>query len=728
MFSRKNPLRIKFISAVISGFAVGLVPTYIVAAELEEVVVTAQKRSESLQNVAIAVSAFSGEELSNFGVSGTQGLQLVTPGLVFSNTGATGSPYLRGVGTRLALNGLEPSIATYVDDRYVSRATTSMMDFADVERIEVLKGPQGTLYGRNATGGAIRIITKDVADELEGSVKVGLGNFRQQTLSGTVSVPISESFGVRLTALSKKRDGYVDNLSPIGVSELDDQDYQAYRAKLRWDLTNRATARLTLGYWEKDDLNGNDQVDVSPAGLSTGLALGGITGTQADEAATEITAKDTGKEFSSQLRFDIAFDKADFASITTFTDMDQVITIDADGTSAKTLDLPKIPDETNSYSQEFQLVSNNDGNWSWVIGTNFLVGETDFEFNLDVGAGFLLSQGVQSVDTNAWAVYGESTWELSERWSLTIGGRWSEEEKEVEVNASSNAPVTIVSVPFQDKEDWSQFTPKATLEYNLEDVMYYMTLSRGFKSGGFDYPASGKEPLDPEILDMVEIGFKGDFLNRTLRANGSIFYYDYSDMQVTRSAAGSYGISSTENAASAEIFGFDLDITWLIDDRLKLTAGLSILDAKYKNYEANAKIFVADATGDPTATGMTDFGVDVSGEPLVRTPDWSGFVSAEYEFTLGKASVPMTVTYSYKDEFNFDFIVTDNTKALRQDAYGLLSARASYISQEENWIVSLWGNNLTDEEYFDDVVGAGRGLRASYAPPRTYGVDVTYNF
>jgi len=372
--------------------------------QIEEVIITAQKRSESLQDVPIAVTAFTGEALNDFGVSNTQSLQDLTPGLVFSNTGSSAQPFLRGVGTRLALNGLEPSVATYLDDRYMSRATASTLEFADVDRVEVLKGPQGTLYGRNATGGAIRVITKGVADELEGTIKADLGNYDYLRLSGTVSVPITEDLGVRFTALSKTRDGYADNLSPIGTSDLDDVDYQAFRTKVRWDISDSVTANLALNYWERDDNQGNDVVDLSPPGLNRGTAVGGISGIDTDEVATEISGKSDGDEFSGQLRFDAAFEHVDLVSITTFTDLEQQYITDGDGTSAKASDLSFGLDAVENYSQELQLLSNNDDGIRWMAGAFFFSEDSDMDLVADLSdfvADFIFSQGYQTVETTA---------------------------------------------------------------------------------------------------------------------------------------------------------------------------------------------------------------------------------------------------------------------------------------------------------------------------------------
>ncbi len=701
------------------------------ARALEEVVVTAQKKAEDLQDVAIAVTSYSGDDLLNFGVSGTQALQVTTPGLVFSNTGALSQPFLRGVGTRLALSGLEPSIAVYVDDRYNSRTTSAMFDFADIERVEVLKGPQGTLYGRNSTGGAIRIITKDVGDEFEGKITAGAGNFGYFNVNGSVNIPISETFGARISALTKQRDGYVDNLSDLGPSELDDQDYSAVRAKLRWDMSETATARLSVDYHDRDDTSGRDQIDLSPPGLATGIALGGISGQDADEVATAVgNLADDSNAFSAQLRFDIGMGSVDFASITTYYDFEQNWGIDADGTSTAVVDVPQQQEDAEEISQEFQLLSNNDGKFNWIVGANYFSSEINYDGILDVGLPVTLSQSAVFVDTEAWAVFGQATLDLTDRWSVTLGGRWSTEEKEAQANISPLADVTIgaASLPFADDESWNEFTPKLTVEYNADSYLLYATLARGFKSGGFNHPPVGNTPLDPEILDMLEFGFKGDLANDRVRLNAALFFYDYADLQVTRAADGQAALLTTENAADAEVFGLDVDFTWLAGESLTVLGGFSILDSEYKEFDTVARVFNSVLTGDPTAFGTGNRFFDAAGESLLRAPEFSAFLSAEYVVQARGGSVPMILSYSYKGSYDFDFVDDPLSSELTQDAYSVFNARVSYVPDSEKWSVAVWGNNLGDEEYFDDKVANASGLRGSYAPPRTYGVDVSFNF
>lgn len=700
---------------------------------IEEVVVTAQKRQESLQDVPIALSAFSSEALSNMGVSSTQDLQLSTPGLVYTNIGPVAQPYLRGVGTRLVFNGLDPSVATYIEDRYAPRAAGNIMEFGlDVERVEVLKGPQGTLYGRNATGGAIRVLKKDVTDEFEGALKATLGNYDRRDLAGTVNVPLGQDFGVRLSGLVKRRDGYADNITrnePGAPDELDDRNLKAFNANFRWDVSERVTSRLLVDYWDQNDRFGADAVVVEPLDLHLGLAIGGRTGRDVDEVATTNPSKQDGDELSSQLRFDIALDAVDLVSITTFTDFALDWTAEPDGTSAELLDPGVVSEEADTYSQELRLVSRNGGRLEWMTGVFYYFDDHRTEVRLDTAILPKFSQGVQDTETTAYAGFGELTWHLADRWALTLGGRYSVEERKTSVKESREPGFSTAgagAMPFRADEEWSEFTPRVVLEYELGETLLYASYSRGFKSGGYNYPAlSTPDGLDPEILDMVELGLKGDYFNRTLRVNTALFAYDYKDLQVTRAATGT-GTVTTENAADAEVLGLDLDVTWMPTDALTLQSGLGLLDSEYKDYQANAKFF-RQSVGLP-GPGMVDRGFDASGEQLLRASDWSAFVTATYEFRVANGRLPVSLTYSYKDDYFFDFVVDPLTKKFKQEGYGLLNGRVSYHTPDERWIVSLWGRNLTDETYFDEITGNFAGMRGSYGVPRTYGADLEYRF
>jgi len=706
---------------------------------LEEVIVTAQKRAESVQDIAVAVSAFSAKNLEEMGVVSTQDLQMSTPSLVVSNTNANAQPYLRGVGSRLTYSGLDPSVATYVGERYSPRAQGNIFELGpDVERVEVLKGPQGTLYGRNVTGGAIRIIKKDVEDEFGGHVKATYGNYNARILQGTVNVPVTEDFGFRLSGQRHLRDGYLTNivqdLYPGSADEPNNRDFGSLHGKFRWDVTDRATAVLALDYWEQDDWAGVFDRAAEPFDLHRGVALGFETGRAADETATQSGTKTNGDELGSEFRFDYAFDSFDFVSVTTYADFKLTMGWDADGTAANLLDSNEKGslDESDTFYQEFRLLSTNASPFQWIVGISYYSDEhtTELAFSERSLSAPNVSLGWQTTDTTAEAVFGQVSWEFSESWKLSLGGRYTEEEKKLSFTGSKRGLFVPGAVPVYDEQDWTEFTPKATIEYRWrDDSLAYLTYSRGFKSGGFNYPARGAKPLEPEILDMIELGVKSDFLDGSLRTNAALFFYDYTDLQVTR--AGSIGggavLLTTENAADATINGLEADITWLPSSQLQVKIGFSVLDTEYDNYPASVKFYNRAPDGTPFP-GVVDQLFDASGHDLLRVSDWSGYVNLLYEFNVKGGGVPVSLMYSYKDDFYFDFVGDPLMKDLKQDGYGLLSARIAYEPTDGGWSAALWGRNLTDEEYFADSVVNATGHRVLYAAPRTYGLDVQYNF
>jgi iron complex outermembrane receptor protein len=728
---RLNPLRSAQVALSVS-ISLAIFPAH---AQYEEVVVTAQKREESIQSVPVAISAFTGDTLLNLGVTGTQSLQAVTPGLVFTKTGPAAQPYIRGIGTRLASVGLEPSVAVYIDDRYEPVNSAMMFELADVERIEVLKGPQGTLYGRNATAGAIRVISKDVSDQLEGQIKATAGNYGLKGLSGEVNLPIADGLATRLSGMVKKRDGFASNLVAGYQSRIDDLDFMALRSKFRLELGDNVTTRLTLGYWKRDDSAGLAQVDLAPPGLNTGVARGGISASKRGEVATSLDPFNRIEQFSGEFRIDAELPYFDLVSITTYADNSSEVAIDADATSARVFDAPFSKTTGKNFSQEFQLVSNTAGELDWLLGSYYFHDKSQTESTLDLGAPTIFSIGDQAVKTDAFALFGQATWHIDERWDLTAGGRWSNEKKRATTDASTRVDgATLAFVPYADHKRWNSFTPKLTLQYNFDDAMVYLAYARGFKSGGYNYPA--KSPagvgavLNPETLDMIELGAKGTFFDHRLRANAAAYYYDYKDLQVTRAASLASGgvAATTENAANANVYGLDVDLSWLVTDNLTLTSGFNLSHSEYHDFDATAKVYNAVITG-TSAPGMSDVAYDADGKSLLRAPDWSAFVALEYDVLLGgHGHAPITVSYSYKDDYDFDFIADPSSSRLRQKGYGLWNARVSYVSADSHWRPSLWIENIANQRYFDDLVAAGAGIRGAYGAPRTYGVDLSYSF
>ena len=702
---------------------------------IEEVVVTAQKREQSLMDAAIDVTAFSGIQLREAGIDDVFGISKAIPGLTIQNTGANPQIFMRGVGTRITGTGLDSAVAVYVDDRFVTRQTGQVFDIYDVERVEVLKGPQGVLFGRNSTGGAIRIITAEVSDELEGELNFGYGTEEYQMASGFVNVPVTDNFGIRISAQTRQRDAFKENIIP-GADDFDDLDAQSIRVKARWDVSDDSTLKFSYDRSKATDLSSSGAVSLD-RGNPRGVALGGITTSERDKIASSLgtdpfygSPKIESDSF--QLRFETTLsDSLDLAAYLHYADFRSAKPGDYDGTSFQDIEVESAFFDASDVGFGIELSSNSDGPLSWVVGANAFEGDAESDFDLRVGpAGggkVRLSTGYGFYDNTAYGVFGSFDYDLNERWTLTVGGRYTYEDKENSLATSLIAVATVSPVPASDGESWNEFTPKVTLTYNLDNGIIYGTFASGFKSGGYNHPLRVGAVIQPETIDMIEVGYKAD-LSDSVRLTSAFFAYSYDDLQVTKAASGG-GTVTTENATDSDIMGLDVDLTWAATEKLTLRFNAEYLDTEYKDYETAGRAPNTVLTGDPAAIGYGFVFFNAKGQEMLRAPELAAYLSMQYDSPIDvggrEGSLSLNMNYAWKDDYLFDFEV-DPLVDVTQDAHGILNARATLTIDKVS--LSVWGKNLTDEVYFFDKVVAGTNNRGNYGHPRTYGVDFAYRF
>ena len=692
---------------------------------LETILVTAQKRAENLQDVGMAMAVFSGDTLLDAGVMDAMQLQTVVPSLTYVATGFMAQPYLRGIGTRQSTVGLEPSVATYIDDRYVARPFAAMFDMLDVERVEVLKGPQAVLYGRNAAGGAIRAITKDPSDS---SVEIvgRAGDYDERTLGIRAGGPLGERLRGQISAALNQRDGFARNLVASGRDTADDLDRQAYRGKLLWDVTETVHAKLGVSWWRSTDWTGRDLTAAGVPEANRGVAVyGGITSHERDRFATALAGDNDLTEAAADLRFDVQLGNLQLASVTTYAETRFEQTFDVDASSVTLIDL-HATEPSDTWTQDFQLLSPDSARFPWLAGvqlyrqsaSNLYVFADAVSAQPAFPLGTDVSNGLQNVLTEAYALFAQVAYPFRERWTATVGGRWSSEHKAATLEAAADA-VTNAPTPYADARDWDDFTPRLALEYRGGFGLAYVSYSRGFKSGGYNYPASVNPVLNPETLDSYELGIKADLANDRLRVRSALFYYDFEDLQVSRGGPGAF--ITTENAASAAVRGLEVDVTAALTSELSLETGIALVDSEYTDYVAGVLV---PLTTPPYGSAPLAGGLDVRGRSLLRSPDRAAYVGVRYERGLVRGGrIPVTVSYSYKDDYYFDFSAVAATEWLRQDAYGVLNARVAYASADAGWEIGMWGTNLTDASYYEDAVLQSASSRVSYADPRTWGID-----
>ena len=702
---------------------------------IEEVVVTAQKREQSLMDAAIDVTAFSGEQLTEAGIDDVFGIAKAIPGLTIQNTGSNPQLFMRGVGTRISGTGLDSGVAVYVDDRFVTRQSGQVFDIYDVERVEVLKGPQGVLFGRNATGGAIRIITKEVSDELEGELSVGFGSDSFQVAKGVVNVPLTDNFGIRVSAQTRERDAFKKNIVP-GAEDFDDLDAQSLRVKARWNISDNAILKFSYDRSKATDLSNSGAVSLD-RGNSRGLSLGGITTTDRDKIASSL-GTDPGygspkiESDSFQLRLETGLsDSLDLTAFITYLDYSSSKPGDYDATSFRDIEVPYALSESNDIGGGFELSSNSDGPLSWVVGANFFEGDAESDYDLrvgPVGGGNLpVSVGFAEYKNTSYGAFGSFDYDFNDKWTLTLGGRYSYEKKENDLFTSSIGVLTFSPVPASDSETWNEFTPKVTLTYDLGNGIVYGTFASGFKSGGFNHPLRVGAVIEPETIDMIEVGYKAD-LTDSLRLTSALFVYSYKDLQVTK-AAGDNASVSTENATDSDIRGLDVDLTWAATDNLTFKINAEYLDTEYKDYETAGRAPNTVLTGDPTAIGYGFVFFNAKGEEMLRSPKLAVYAAVQYYSSISiggrEGNLSLNMNYAWKDDYVFDFEV-DPLIDVTQDAHGILNTRATLTV--DNMTFSVWGKNLTDEKYFFDKVVAATNNRGNYGHPRTFGVDFAYRF
>lgn len=731
------------------------------AAPLEEIVVTAQKREQSLQEVPLSITAISGENLNNNGIENIEQLQYATPGLSFSQTNGSSFIYIRGVGSDII--GLGDSSVSYnVDGVYVGRPEAALTAFSDVERIEVLRGPQGTLYGRNATGGSINVITKKPTDEFAGNASLQLGNFNKIEFQGAVSGGLSDRLLGRVAVRYSERDGYIDNLLagsplhsdivagplPLGLSdpllvqkgssapdELGDEEVFSVIGKLLWDVSDRTTVAFNADFTLDED-NGPNLKVLAPQGLVFDL---GATQTL-DIHQTEINEGVFEDQRSAGLSATIDVDFGDVAlkSITAYRDFTNESLLDSDGDDLRGVDFLQDLDQDQT-TQEFQLSGGTD-RFQWLTGLFYL--REDANWNALVFAGFgvpfnqppippgtnppanIIFEFRSLTETDAWAVFGQTTYSLSDTWSLTAGARYSYEKKE---NTTSTPDIFVgtpfsfgLTTPVSRSESWNAFTPKLGLEYRAtDDTMWYLSISRGFKSGGYNSTATAASqlaPFDPEFILAYEAGVKSTLMDGRMQLNGSVFYYDYEDLQVF--SFNGFASATIENAASAENFGGEIEIITQPTDRFKVYLAAAYLDATYENY-----------LSDGAQIGQPGAPISLSGNTIRNSPEWSFNAALGYDLPLnGGGSVNFSVNGNYKSDVFFDQF---NQAILSQDDLFLVNARVAYTLPNDRWQVSAFVRNLTDEEYIVGAVGlpAQNNAPQGYAGnPRTYGMQINYGF
>jgi iron complex outermembrane receptor protein len=799
---------------------------------LEEVIVTAQKRSENVMDVPIAISVFDAELVEQLSARNLTDLGRFTAGVEMNNQKTLQPTYtIRGIETADFSVGSDPAIAVYVDGVYAARGAGAEAALVDLARVEVLKGPQGTLFGRNATGGAIHIISQPPIMEREGRAKLSVGDYGRIDGEFMINQPLSDDVALRAVLVSRNRDGFLDN---IAGNDLNDEDNQSIRLSLLWLAGENTEALWRMEYSEVRQNSAAQHTLVAPV---FERANPGVNYREFGDIAMDFNNREERDMFATSLEINHVINDMTLTSITGWREFETVLDEDLDGSNNPDYQFnANNPDDNDYFSQELRLTGTSE-RVKWTVGAGYSLehvehnsraifnvstletfawaeilkgaGTPDSDLflsqvaglspseiddlktlnNTQVGEvlpdfrqqqkdrgldgiaaasfvwGFLNGQGTlpqfgistnpnlgipqilfdvapriadldpwtEEVDSSgryeSWAVYGDSTWSITDRVNLSAGLRYTRDDKEFSlftqyqnqlVGADFGLAFYNNGQPVLDetqREDWENVSGRLVADYSWDNAMVYASIATGFKSGGFNTLNFGPEidtSYDEEEVINYELGLKGRFFQDSLQLNLAGFFYEYDNLQELRllgQPIPSYNLRNSD----AEGYGLEIETMWLATDQLRIGGNYSWLETEYTDFTIL------------TAAGETPED-DLTGEPRVGTPEHKVNLMVEYAFRLGQfGELIPRLDYTWSDE-RVNSLDDPNRKV---DAFGIANARLTLLPDSGDWEFGLWSTNLFDEEVFvvfgdnGDSIGS---LTGSRFPPRMIGADFVYRF
>ena len=706
---------------------------------IEEVLVTATKRDTDLMDVAASVTAFTSNQLDERGIESFEDLNSVpnlNSGLSYGQVFMT----IRGVGFSNAQGTVDPNVAQHVDGVYMPRTSGLRGAYHDLESLEVLRGPQGTLYGRNSTGGSVNLITAKPTEEFEGRLGLLAGDYDRRQVSGLVSGPISENVLGRLSVLYDERDHYTENLFP-GADDVDDEEIKSVRGALRFIPSDDLTIDLSLHHEERE---GSFLFDTytPPSNLFFPIYNdpNALFTAEPHKTYSDIDTFDERETTIATLSVDWALShNVTLISKTGLVNSEFFARTDNDGVSVLSVDATTGHD-SDTFSQELNLhFALMDNRLDLLTGVYFYSDELEWESSLDLG--FLdnlfglpprssnLSFAYDQ-DTDAYGVFVDATYHVSDDWRIYGGIRYSDEEKDGEMLVFQvgfalcgfGAPVSNLD------GDWDDTSFRVGVQHDLSaQSTVYGQYSQGFRSGGFD-TSSCNDEYDQENVDAFEIGYKATLLDGRMALRTAAFFYEYDDLQLAQIVGLTLNV---DNAAKSEVWGAEVEAQIRVTERLQISVNYAYLDATYDEYsDCDGLLFPGNCTPDAIAMGFS-VSEDVSGNPLNRAPEHSFGVIADYFLPLDNGGeVGITAEWNWTDDIQYRPF--DN-EADQQDAYSITNLFVSYKpSGDSNLTLRAYGKNLGDEEYVHSLTAntsvAINLLTMPWAPPRTWGVEAVWDF
>lgn len=676
---------------------------------LPVVTVTAEHHAEDLQKTPLAISAFDEKALEDKQIKSVRDLSGQVPNLSLSRQSISYSAQtygIRGIGETDPIQ--ESAVAVYADDLYIPRAISSMLDFNDVERVEVLRGPQGTLYGRNSSAGAIRVITRDPTQETRGFFELGAGNYDAQNARLLISGPLVDNalFG-SFSAIRLTRDGTVSD--PTRGKDVNDIDIQSYRGKLRFNpIDSPWDVQLTLaGTFDRGDTTSYTPFDANGH-------FDKFT------SYSSLDPKNRLDQGSSVLRAIYTIDDhLNFKSVTAYSAFNQPVDYDNSGQAAL-IQENLITYNQNYGTQEFQLNGDYD---DFSFSTGLYLYREKFEADRDsltysIARNQVIGQGQYSTtDTESYALYGQGSYKITPRLSLIAGLRSTHEHKNFDYTnyaINTNRQITGTNFTANVSQSWQSTSPKLGFEYAwTAHLNQYAYVAKGFKAGGYDNRAptlaAAEQAFSPEDVTTWETGFKGDFFDQRLRANVALFYNDYKDLQ-TNAYDPALGVSLRTNVGRAHTYGVELETMTALSSDLQLTANLGYLQSKYDDFE--------------NAGGA---GVDANGKQLVYSPRWNASVGLNYTIPIGLPGTLQAGTDAQFQTKSYANALNDDIQEIPTQTFW--NAHTSYVTGDGHWTTTLSVKNLLDRAYPQSVgyVPSSGARYYSINDPRTVLLSVRYD-
>jgi iron complex outermembrane receptor protein len=700
-----------------------------------DIVVTAQKRAQNIQDVPISISAFDENAIKEAGFTNSLSIADQVPSLEIKTFGGVPNIFIRGVGNNDFNSSSIGPISIYRDDVVVASTGSQIFSLFNLERVEVVRGPQGTLFGKNTTGGAIQFFSKLPGDTYEGNARFGIGRFNLYEGEAAVSVPLTEDLGLRVAGVVRRRDGEKTNL--FTGEDAINVDEAAVRAILRWRPSDATEVRLSGGKGR----DRSDYLENKPIGTIAGGDLTGYSDPFPDDSNLlnfngESRNYSDNKFVNLMVRHDIGDFSVKWLAGYDKSEVDN--RVDVDGGPARIDEITFLTD-SEQMTHELQL-SYDKGPLNAIAGLYYFHEKFDARSDADLLGFLTFAQGALPLiteahrDNKAFAIFGQGTYSVTPALRVTLGGRYTVDKVKADHRADlipgyfdagipDGAPIPLV--PFAELDDeFKSVSWRVAADYDITDnILAYASIDRGFKAGGFNIgiitSVAERTTVDPEYLTSYEVGLKTTLFDRKLRLNVSAFHYDYTDLQVlsvNQQAGSAVPTLGLDNAADATIDGAEFEATAVPTDWLDLGLNFSILDATFKNY--------LSAAIDPVSGLPRDF----SGNRLPGAPKFSLSTFGQVTVPVGGFDTRWRAEYNYTGKKYYNN--AENDLISSGDGYGLLNLRGALLDPDGRWEIAAWAKNVTDKAYIVDATDtSGFGFVPHYyGERRTYGVEFRFNF